>query len=52
MRVEQQSLIPTKQHTEAADLSTEMATVACDHQQCLCTSAKQQVEDCIVGDLH
>jgi hypothetical protein len=30
MRVEQQSLIPTMQHTEEADLGTEMARVAGD----------------------
>src|SRR5215472_9255555 len=45
VRVKLQSLIPTMQHTEEADLGAEVARIARNFQQRFCARMKQQVED-------
>ena len=49
MRVKVESLTPTVQHAEEADLRAEMLGIACDFQKGFCTGAKQEiVEDLLV----
>jgi hypothetical protein len=45
MRVEQQSLIPGVQHAEEADLRSQMARIAGDLEQRLCTGMEQEVKE-------
>jgi hypothetical protein len=45
MRVELQSLVPSVQHTEEADLRAQMTWVTGHFEQRLGTGVKQQVED-------
>jgi hypothetical protein len=49
MRVKFEFLTPAVQHTEEADLRTEMLGIACDFQKGFCTGAKQEiVEDLLI----